>query len=274
MRKLIFGMLLASVAVSPALASPDDREERLKARAERQQERQDAREERAAKPDRAERNVKVERVERAERVEAPVRAQAVGRVQTQDVQAIRETRETAREARGANRDALRERRNAAPQPALETQVEPSVRAPMRDRMGDARERIEARRMRPPVISPTPQPGTQPAPPVIQRPTPAPQWNGRWRDDRRYDWNKWRKRNRWLFNLGFYRDPFGWGYQPYQIGWRMWPSYYSSQYWLNDPWRYRLPYAPAGYRWVRYWDDAVLVDTWSGQVVDVIHNFFW
>jgi len=55
---------------------------------------------------------------------------------------------------------------------------------------------------------------------------------------------------------------------------MWPSYYSSRYWLNDPWMYRLPHAPAGYRWVRYWDDAILVDTWSGQVVDVIRNFFW
>jgi len=27
-------------------------------------------------------------------------------------------------------------------------------------------------------------------------------------------------------------------------------------------------------WVRYWNDAVLVDTWTGQVVDVVHNFFW
>jgi hypothetical protein len=26
--------------------------------------------------------------------------------------------------------------------------------------------------------------------------------------------------------------------------------------------------------VRYWDDAILVDRWSGEVVDVIHNFFW
>ena len=271
MRKLFLGMLLASAAASPALSAPGDWEARQKARAERQE----AREQRADKAERAERAAKVERVERVQRVEAPVRAQAVGRVQAQDVQVIREARQTAREARGANRESLRERRAVAPQPALETQVQRQNRGPMSDRMGQARERIEARRgVRPPVISPTPQPGTQPAPPVVQRPSPAPQWNGRWRDDRRYDWNNWRKRNRWLFNLGFYRDPFGWGYQPYQIGWRMWPSYYSSQFWLNDPWRYRLPYAPAGYRWVRYWDDAVLVDTWSGQVVDVIHNFFW
>ena len=49
---------------------------------------------------------------------------------------------------------------------------------------------------------------------------------------------------------------------------------QQQYWINDPWQYRLPYAPPGYRWIRYWDDAMLVDTWTGEVVDVIHNFFW
>jgi hypothetical protein len=34
------------------------------------------------------------------------------------------------------------------------------------------------------------------------------------------------------------------------------------------------YAPRGFRWIRYWDDAVLVDTWTGEVIDVLHNFFW
>jgi len=27
-------------------------------------------------------------------------------------------------------------------------------------------------------------------------------------------------------------------------------------------------------WVRYWNDALLVDTWTGDVVDAIQNFFW
>jgi Ni/Co efflux regulator RcnB len=38
--------------------------------------------------------------------------------------------------------------------------------------------------------------------------------------------------------------------------------------------YRLPFAPPGYRWIRYYDDALLIDTWDGQVVDVIYDFFW
>ncbi|MGI8612320.1 MAG: RcnB family protein [Sphingomicrobium sp.] len=36
----------------------------------------------------------------------------------------------------------------------------------------------------------------------------------------------------------------------------------------------MPYAPTGYRWIRYYDDALLVDTWDGRVVDVIRDFFW
>jgi Ni/Co efflux regulator RcnB len=38
--------------------------------------------------------------------------------------------------------------------------------------------------------------------------------------------------------------------------------------------YGLPYAPPGTEWVRYWNDAVLVDMYTGEVVDVIRDFFW
>ncbi len=31
------------------------------------------------------------------------------------------------------------------------------------------------------------------------------------DNHRYDWYNYRSKNRWLFNLGYYLDPFGWGY---------------------------------------------------------------
>ena len=130
------------------------------------------------------------------------------------------------------------------------------------------------RTRVPVVSDVPRAGTQPPPPVEVRRTAAPQWSTNWRHDSKYDWYNHRRHHRSLFHLGFYFDPFGWGYNPYQIGWRLWPSYYSSRYWINDPWEYRLPYAPPGTRWVRYYDDAILVDMWSGQVVDVIYNFFW
>lgn len=104
---------------------------------------------------------------------------------------------------------------------------------------------------------------------------TPKWDRNWRNDHRHhDWRNYRNHHRSSFHLGVYLDPFGWGYQRYNIGWRLWPNYYSSSYWLNDPSMYALPYAPWPYRWVRYYDDAILVDTYTGQVVDVMYDFFW
>lgn len=100
------------------------------------------------------------------------------------------------------------------------------------------------------------------------------WNTSWRRDSRYDWYNYRTRYGSLYRLGRYYDPYGWGYRRWSIGFNLWPSYYGSNYWLNDPSMYRLPPAYGPYRWVRYWDDALLVNIYTGQVVDVIHSFFW
>jgi hypothetical protein len=100
------------------------------------------------------------------------------------------------------------------------------------------------------------------------------WSGDWRRDRRYDWRSYRSRYSSLFRLGRYYDPYGWGYRRFSIGFSLYPSYYGSNYWLNDPWQYRLPPAYGPYRWVRYYDDALLVNVYSGEVVDVLYNFFW
>jgi Ni/Co efflux regulator RcnB len=99
------------------------------------------------------------------------------------------------------------------------------------------------------------------------------WNRNWRNDNRYDWRNYRDRHRSTFHLGIYLDPFGYGYQPFGIGYRLTPAYFGQRYWI-DPGMYQLPYPPPGTQWVRYWNDAVLVDMYSGQVVDVIRDFFW
>jgi Ni/Co efflux regulator RcnB len=99
------------------------------------------------------------------------------------------------------------------------------------------------------------------------------WNRDWRNDRRYDWRRYRDRHRSVFRLGVYFDPFGYGYRSFGIGYRLQPVYFGQRYWI-DPAMYQLPYPPPGTQWVRYWNDAVLVDMYTGEVVDVIHNFFW
>ena len=253
MRKLILSILMATVAVTPAMAERSDRSDREEARSERQQSRENRREARE------ERQVRTERAARVN-VEAPARAEA--RADRRDVRQIRESRQVARQSNDGVRN-LGERQQVREDRRENRQLRQSQRATP-----------AVLRNRVPVVSNVPRPGTQP-PLTAEHRRSHSNWNTNWRHNDRYDWHNWRNRHRSLFRLGLYLDPFGWGYQRYSTGWRMWPNYYrTSSFWLNDPWQYRLPYAPAGTRWVRYYDDAILVDTWSGEVVDVIYNFFW
>lgn len=106
--------------------------------------------------------------------------------------------------------------------------------------------------------------------------PGQGWNSNWRHDRRYDWQAYRNSYRHIYRAPRYYAPYGYnsGYRRFGIGITLGRPYYASNYWISDPYRYRLPPAGHGYRWVRYYDDVLLVDTYRGRVVDVIHNFFW
>ena len=101
------------------------------------------------------------------------------------------------------------------------------------------------------------------------------WNQNWRNDRRYDWRGHRDRYRSYYSPGRYYSPYrNRSYSRLSIGLFLGSGYYGSRYWINDPWYYRLPPAYGAYRWVRYYDDVLLIDLRNGRVVDVIHNFFW
>jgi hypothetical protein len=100
------------------------------------------------------------------------------------------------------------------------------------------------------------------------------WDRGWRNDRRYDWYSYRNRYRNYYSLPRYYDPYGYGYRRFSIGIYLDSLFFSNRYWINDPFYYRLPPAPIGTRWVRYYDDVLLVDIDSGYVIDVIHDFFY
>lgn len=101
------------------------------------------------------------------------------------------------------------------------------------------------------------------------------WNRDWRRDPRYNWQDWRRNNRG-YNFGRYYAPRGWnyGYRRFSLGVILSAPLFAQNYWINDPYDYRLPPADGPYRWVRYYDDVLLVDVRDGRVVDVIHDFFW
>lgn len=101
-------------------------------------------------------------------------------------------------------------------------------------------------------------------------------NNSWRNDRRYDWQGYRSQYRQIYRLPSYSAPYGWdyGYRRFSIGINLNSILFGSNYWIDDPYRYRLPPAYGTLRWVRYYDDAMLVDVRDGYVVDVLHDFFW
>ena len=102
------------------------------------------------------------------------------------------------------------------------------------------------------------------------------WNRDWRRDQRYDWQRYRSVNRDFYRGGRYYAPYGWsyGYRRFSIGISLSNVLFDQRYWIEDPYAYRLPPAYGAYRWVRYYDDVLLVDLRSGQVVDAIYDFFW
>lgn len=102
------------------------------------------------------------------------------------------------------------------------------------------------------------------------------WDRSWRNNDRYDWQRYRSSNRYAFRLARYAAPYDWnyGYRRFAIGASLSVGLFAQDYWISDPWAYRLPPTSWPYQWVRYYNDALLVDTRSGYVVDVIPEIFW
>jgi Ni/Co efflux regulator RcnB len=76
-----------------------------------------------------------------------------------------------------------------------------------------------------------------------------------------------------FHAGNYRGPHGYSYRRYSYGDFLPALFFTSDYWLSDYSDYDLPYAPPGTVWVRYGDDAVLVDRYTGEIISVEYGLF-
>jgi len=102
------------------------------------------------------------------------------------------------------------------------------------------------------------------------------WSNNWRGDNRYNWRDYRSHNRNNYRMPRYYAPrgYGYGYSRFSIGATIGSLLFGQQYWINDPYYYRLPPAYGQYRWVRYYNDALLVDIYSGEVVDIEYDIFW
>jgi Ni/Co efflux regulator RcnB len=77
-----------------------------------------------------------------------------------------------------------------------------------------------------------------------------------------------------FHADVYVRPHGWYEHRWTYG-EMLPAYFWTQnYWLSDYNNYGLGDPPPGFVWVRYGNDALLVDQNSGEVLQVEYDVFY
>jgi hypothetical protein len=251
MKRLITGLLLAATAMMPVAAQAQQRE----MRPDREQ-RRAQRAEGAAPVDREARQA--QRAERQQRRAAPVpTAQPMPTPAMRDRQPdrVRPGRPLAeRPAPGLRQDRREDRRD----------VRQDNRADRRDFRDDRRDNRQDYR------------GGQQGNWGQNAYRGGQVWNRSWRNDRRYDYNGYRARNRGAYRLPRYYAPSGYGYryQRFNIGVTLGRAFLGQNYWLDDPYEYRLPAAYGPYRWVRYYGDALLVDLRTGRVIDVVNDIFY
>lgn len=77
-----------------------------------------------------------------------------------------------------------------------------------------------------------------------------------------------------FHDGDYEKPFGWRYRLWSLGDFIPPLFTADKYWIDDYRSYDLARPPFGCVWVRYGNDAILLDKRTGEVLRVVRDVFY
>jgi len=96
------------------------------------------------------------------------------------------------------------------------------------------------------------------------------WSGRlsWRNDWNHGWSGHRYRS-----PARYYYPRGHSRLSWSVGFQLPSAFYGSNYYV-DYRPYGLAPPPYGFRWIRADGDVLLVDLDTGEVVDVLYDFFY
>ena len=76
-----------------------------------------------------------------------------------------------------------------------------------------------------------------------------------------------------FHWRVYHRPHGWYYHRWTFGEFLPRLFWAQTYWITSYWMFELPAPPPGCVWVRYGDDALLVDADTGEIVEVVYDLF-
>jgi Ni/Co efflux regulator RcnB len=72
----------------------------------------------------------------------------------------------------------------------------------------------------------------------------------------------------------YRRPSGWYAHHWTYGEILPRLFWAPDYWLNDYVDFDLAPPPPGAVWVRDGDDALLIDQYSGEIIEVEYDVFY
>ncbi len=76
-----------------------------------------------------------------------------------------------------------------------------------------------------------------------------------------------------FHIGTYHRPSGWAPHHWGYGQILPRAYWGPNYLIADYWLFALEVPPAGYEWVRDDTDALLIDTNTGEILQVEYGVF-
>ncbi len=77
-----------------------------------------------------------------------------------------------------------------------------------------------------------------------------------------------------YHFGTYRAPRGYSYHRFSYGDRLPQEYFARDYWIVSFGDFGLMSPPDGYVWVRYGPDAVLIDEYTGEIVQIVYGQFY
>lgn len=77
-----------------------------------------------------------------------------------------------------------------------------------------------------------------------------------------------------FHAGPYRAPPGWHYRRWVFGERLPGIYFAPAFWISDFIAFDLFPPPDGFVWVRFGPDALLIDRYTGEIIQVDYGVFF
>ena len=77
-----------------------------------------------------------------------------------------------------------------------------------------------------------------------------------------------------YRFGSYHRPHGWYRHRWTFGDFLPRIFFAPNYWITDYYAFGLDYPPPGTIWVRYGDDALLIDRYTGEVIEVVYGIFY